>query len=365
KINHLDVYGEQLYGSKGGIKLTKQVVEEIFKQPIDYWLRVDFSGFQKVIDLLDGIEVNVDRSFTDNSYPAPNSQFQTISFHSGKQIMDGARALQFVRSRHGNNGEGSDFARADRQQKVILAIEKKISDTNVLTNPQRLWTLFNLFNEYVETNISWLQIVRFSKIIKNLDNYQIIQKVIKSGEQQPLYVDYVNDAYVLKVKGDNFDTLAEMADDIFSYSSTQITNTQENLEENNLPFNQDNSFDVAQDKPFDFTQDNSFDGAQDKASLIKIVILNGTRRNGLAADLSVKLKDFNIVAIANAWPQNYQQTNFYATKPVNNQISEILEKQLGINLNKSLLSTTNLPDSIKQYQTKANYVIIIGNNYVE
>ena len=125
KINHLDVYGEQLYGSKGGIKLTKQVVEEIFKQPIDYWLRIDFSGFQKVVDLLDGIEISVDRSFTDNSYPAPNSQFQTVSFHSGKQTMDGARALQFVRSRHGNNGEGSDFARAARQQKVILAIEKR------------------------------------------------------------------------------------------------------------------------------------------------------------------------------------------------------------------------------------------------
>ena len=40
--------------------------------------------------------------------------------------MDGQTALKFARSRHGNNGEGSDFARSERQQKIILAVKDKV-----------------------------------------------------------------------------------------------------------------------------------------------------------------------------------------------------------------------------------------------
>ena len=52
--------------------------------------------------------------------------------------MDGDTALKFVRSRHGSNGEGSDFARAARQQKVIAAFKSKVLSFGTLINPKNI-----------------------------------------------------------------------------------------------------------------------------------------------------------------------------------------------------------------------------------
>ena len=102
-------------------------------------------------------------------------------------------------------------------------------------------------------------------------------------------------------------------------------------------------------------------------TLAKIIVLNGTTKNGLAKSVAEKLEklNFEVVLIDNAWPQNYQQTNFYATNQGKKQTNEILEEQLKVNLNKELLSITNLPTQIKQYQMMADYVIILGSEYVE
>ena len=61
--------------------------------------------------------------------------------------MDGDTALKFVRSRHGNNGEGSDFARIKRQQKIIMAAKDKMTSFNTLINPHKITSLFTLFNK--------------------------------------------------------------------------------------------------------------------------------------------------------------------------------------------------------------------------
>jgi LCP family protein required for cell wall assembly len=125
KINNANAFGE-LEQSGNGAEYARKVFEETFNISIPYYARVDFEAFKEIIDNVGGITVNVERSFTDLSYPGPNDSYQTISFQAGEQEMNGEQALIFSRSRHGSNGEGSDFARARRQQLMLSAFKKKL-----------------------------------------------------------------------------------------------------------------------------------------------------------------------------------------------------------------------------------------------
>jgi LCP family protein required for cell wall assembly len=68
KLNSVYYWGNQKEEG-GGLPLSKSVVEEIVGQPVEYGIVIDFEGFQEIIDVLGGVEVNVERSFTDERFP--------------------------------------------------------------------------------------------------------------------------------------------------------------------------------------------------------------------------------------------------------------------------------------------------------
>ncbi len=126
-----------------GLKELKRTVEELTGTEIQYYAMVNFDGFTQIVDAVGGVDINVENSFTDYSYPL-GTKYQTVSFKSGIQTMDGETALQYARSRHSNdNGEGSDFMRARRQQKVIMAVKDKILSTETLTSPKAVMGLIS------------------------------------------------------------------------------------------------------------------------------------------------------------------------------------------------------------------------------
>ena len=97
---------------------------------IDHFVGIDFQAFKTAVDSVGGIDVDVPTSFTDYQYPhgecdQGDCSYMTVHFNSGMQHMDGSRALIFTRSRHGDNGEGTDFARSRRQQLVVAALKQK------------------------------------------------------------------------------------------------------------------------------------------------------------------------------------------------------------------------------------------------
>ena len=144
RINSANSIGETTDYDGGGSAYTAKIIEDVFDQPVHYWLRVDFDAFQKIIDDLGGVNVCVDHSFTDEYYPDENFGYEPVEFEEGCQKMNGDTALKFSRSRHGTNGEGSDFARSARQQKIILAtiilacplsMARRILSVIVFSNP--------------------------------------------------------------------------------------------------------------------------------------------------------------------------------------------------------------------------------------
>ena len=255
KVNSVYAYGQEDGG--GGIELTKKTISGLLGIPVHYVFRVDFRGFIKAVDLVEGIDVDVETAFIDSNYPIAGKEddlcgltiateeidgvtqevvrdatgsatpikditdnnnpftcrYETISFNAGLSHMDGAEALKFVRSRHGTNGQGSDFARSDRQQKVILAFRQKILSTNTLLNPKMIIDLAKTFGQSLDTDIADDEIPLFIKLGQKIDSSGIRRVVLDQGRDQSVLVagnpqDFQGQ-FVLIPKNNNWTDLAE------------------------------------------------------------------------------------------------------------------------------------------------------------
>jgi len=151
KINSAySIYEAKEKGS--GLEGLKGIVEEITGMEIQYYTMINFNGFVELVDAVGGLYINVENSFTDYKYPAETGYgTQTISFKAGPQLMDGDTALKYARSRQSQqNGEGSDYARAKRQHKVIDAFIKKLLSTETLLNPSKLMSLLSSVQDNIK-----------------------------------------------------------------------------------------------------------------------------------------------------------------------------------------------------------------------
>lgn len=166
-------------GKGTGLVLAEGAVSEITGLTIHYGVRVDFSAFEQIVDTLGGIDVNVEHTFDDFQYPVEGKEddtcgfsqqdvatisaslepetpftcrYEHIHFDAGPQHMDGTTALKFVRSRHAASDEGTDFARAKRQQLVIDAIKSKIFSTDTFLHLDKLEEIYNVLKSHVDTD---------------------------------------------------------------------------------------------------------------------------------------------------------------------------------------------------------------------
>jgi len=144
----------------GGFDLVQETFQGFLAQKIDYILVVDFESFRKVIEILGGVEVEVEEAFDDDKYPIAGKEndlcegdpqyrcrYEHLHFEAGRQLMDGERALKFVRSRGAEGDEGTDFARAKRQQALIKAVKEKLFSKEIYLSPGKIWELKKVFEE--------------------------------------------------------------------------------------------------------------------------------------------------------------------------------------------------------------------------
>ncbi len=191
KINAVYYWADKNNDKKNPpINSVIKVVSNIVGMPIHYYAVVNFEVFTSAIDAVDGIDVLVENTFDDYKYPIEgmedaepvSARYAHIRFEKGIQHMDGKTALQYARSRHSNNPlEAGDFARARRQQKVIMALKDKIAKTDTLFDIIKLKSLFDTYKDNVETNIGTNEIGLFYNVFKNISNGKIT-KVILSNE---------------------------------------------------------------------------------------------------------------------------------------------------------------------------------------
>lgn len=218
KINSANAYGEAR-APGAGPKLSAQIVENVFGLPIHYYARLDFEAFKKIVDELGGVRINVDRAFTDQAYPTPDDKITALTFASGWQTLDGERAIAYARSRHGDNGEGNDFARSKRQQKLLLALKERLFSLGVLANPNSLLTIASIIKEHLATNIGLWEIQNFFKLARKIDYETTVTRVLDDSPGGLLMLTKINGASILEPRGDSFLPLQELVKNIFNESA--------------------------------------------------------------------------------------------------------------------------------------------------
>lgn len=383
KLNHANAYGEMDKPGSGPV-LASQVISQILQQPVPYYVRVDFDGFAKLVDNLDGIDVYVDRSFTDETYPVHGKEyidceiptatveqidetiesistveiveekqvvdyscrFESLHFQEGWTRMDGETALKFARSRHGNNGEASDFARARRQQKLLVAIKDKIFSSSTLLNPAKIRRVMETLESHIATNLSVFELMAFAKEFKKIETLHIAHHVIDAGETSPLYATTLNGAYVLLPKNDDWTPLQQMAEQVFvrpDETAAHMTQT-----------------------------------VKQKPTFVRVEIQNGTHITGLAFRTSQQLDGlgYEVVKIGNAETRDYKHTVIYdLTNGQRNEELKALQTFLQADVNLSatgwMMSKDVIPEKIsvssESYQPLTttepiDFLVILGQN---
>lgn len=262
KINDAYASGQEKGGK--GLVLAKAVVEKVTGQSIDYVFVIDFSGFVKAVDSVGGIDVQVSHTLDDYAYPVAGKEnelcgheeeaiasfsaqiatgsatdldifpcrFKHIHVDKGLQHMDGAQALEFVRSRHGLGSEGSDFARSRRQQEVIAALRKKVLSLGILLNPVKVIGLVNILQENIHTDIAQKEYDDFVKLANKMKDAKVKSHVL--GEQDAFnYGLFVNPpiseeyrfkwVLIPRAGNGNFSEIKQFINCIEKYSECEVT----------------------------------------------------------------------------------------------------------------------------------------------
>lgn len=133
RINTINVLAEQ-EAEGSGPDLVKASMEENFGITVEHYVRLDFNGFIALVDAVGGIDIDVPKLIIDYNYPTFDGGTETVQFDPGRQHMDGERALQYARTRH----QDDDYRRAERQQQVVDALVKKLSDPRQIVNWPRV-----------------------------------------------------------------------------------------------------------------------------------------------------------------------------------------------------------------------------------
>lgn len=339
RINYADALGENKYPGQGG-EYARKIFSETFNLEIPYYIRVNFNAFEQVIDAVSGVDVDVARPFTDYSYPGPDYSYQTVSFASGTQHMDGARALQYARSRHGTNGENSDFARSRRQQQIISALKDKVFSFGTIMSPSTLQKIWTSISSNISTNLEFSQLLYLASMARDIDTSKVKNLVIDSSLNGYLYSFIAESgAFMLAPKGGNFNAINLAMANIFESSfvpsvpvETPLASAVKNLGANSST-NQSDKI------PTSTGQYDSENQRLDYVSDAKVEIQNGTWRAGLASRVQSRLSDqgFNINTIGNSIKRPITTTTIYLiNQSVSNEIVNYLVKQVKGKLEMSL-----------------------------
>ncbi len=221
KLNTLYQYGRS--SGEGG-ELIRKSVSTITGLPIHYFTSIDFDGFERVIDALGGITIDVVRDIRDTRYPGPNYSYETFTIQKGWQKLDGKTALKYARSRHGDP-EG-DFGRAKRQQQILEAVRDRAWSLPTFLNPLTLTRLLESLGESVDTDISPEEAHALLALADTIDTHALTSVVVDAWKKESLLrVTHIESssgrAFALIPRSGTWNEVQTLAKNIFDIETLQ------------------------------------------------------------------------------------------------------------------------------------------------
>lgn len=311
------------YTEKEGLELLRSTVEETLDVPVHYYALIDFSGFEKVVDDIGGIEMDIPETLYDPFYPKDGTyDFEPFYIKEGLQTLDGATALKYARSRKTT----SDFDRSKRQKEVLKAIKEKLVSSDVLFSKTKLKRLYQTYQETVLTNLQIYEFIYLGRQTQGFDTGNIAQAVINDDPYTVgglLYTperQYYGGAFVLVPQTNDFTELRYF---------TRLVLYKPQIFIENAP----------------------------------IHMLNGTKTAGLAYDMLTHLERYGLdtVRYGNS-EEKVQKTQIYLRKP--GQYAETV-RELELIFNTEVIDATGTQYSKDEFSSQADIVIVLGEDMVQ
>lgn len=295
-----------------GFKMVDQAVEDVMGVTVNYNVIVDFKAFSQAVNTVNGVNVNVPSDLVDPTMAWENNNDPVLA-KAGPQVMDGKKALMYVRSRQTSD----DFARSQRQRAVLMGLKSKIDTMGTLSNPAKLSSLASAFGNNVQTDLSIKDASRLYKILKKIKEANTTSIGLADAPNQFVTTgNMAGQSIVLPKAG------------LFKYAEIQ-------------------GFVRSQLKDPYILKERA-----------KIMVLNGTTIPGAAGTKSDELKayGYNVIKTGETPNSGWTQTMLIdLSKGKKKYTSKYLEKRLGVT------KYTSLPDeNIKA--NGADFVIIIGSD---
>jgi polyisoprenyl-teichoic acid--peptidoglycan teichoic acid transferase len=176
RVNQAHYLGEVYDYPGGGPALAVDTIEGAIGIKVNYYVTVNFDAFVKLIDLIGGIEVDVQEEIEDPLYPDHCYGYDPFYLAAGKQQLDGYLALKYARTRV---TFGGDVDRAARQQEVALAVREKVVRINMV--PQliaRAPELWYTLQDNVQTDLSLDEAIQLGLLVQDIPRSSIRSAVI-------------------------------------------------------------------------------------------------------------------------------------------------------------------------------------------
>ena len=146
RINAAYSLGCSWSGDRGGMEMLDQLILEQFGVEVDYNVEFGFDSFVRVVDALDGVELDLTEAEAAYLNKQPHL---SGGYTEGRNLLDGEAALIFVRTRHSSAGD-SDFFRTGRQRAVVAAVAEKLKGMDL----QKLYGLMTEILPMIYTNMT-------------------------------------------------------------------------------------------------------------------------------------------------------------------------------------------------------------------
>jgi len=210
RINTAYQLGEAYKLPGGGPQLAMDTVEELLGVPIDYYAQIDFKAFERFIDEIGGVKLDIPEKMVVD----PLGDNNTKTLKPGVQVLPGDLALAYARAR---KTEGGDFDRAQRQQQVILAIRNRILNFNMLpTLIAKSGILYNELSSGIHTNLTLDESIKLAWLASQIPEDQIRKGIISPPDQVSLYTAVGSDGQPQQVLKPITENIRILRDEIFT-----------------------------------------------------------------------------------------------------------------------------------------------------
>ena len=176
-------HAKLVYG-KGGVEQRVEDISQMLGIPIDGYIKVNIKGFITLVDYLGGIDFYVPCNM---DYDDP---FQNLSIHykEGQRKLSGQQAMEVARFRKNNDGSGySDTGRTQTQQKLLIALAKKVLAWDNIT---KINGFVEIFNKNVSTDLTLNELLYFAGQAMGLDPSAAVETATLPGRGDGVFRGY-------------------------------------------------------------------------------------------------------------------------------------------------------------------------------